>query len=711
MRVGVLSSIKNSHDSHVTRGFSRAFVSCDVICGYSPAPMVSNTGIVHDLREELVCPVCQEVFDNPRFLPCHHYYCKRCIERLVAASGGPGTPFPCPECRTQTLLPEGGLDQLCPAFLVNRVKDSIERARDKKPAASIHNDPSPPPSTLAPPSAAAISYAYACKKHDSVLKLYCFDCQKLICAECALSLNHRGHNYKYIKESARGCRDSIMHAVADLMDIRKVNGTAVEQVEQRIGEVTEQSTSVQNYINRSFDDIISAVEQRRSVLLYRLCELTESKMTSLNEQKKTLHLANENIDQLVAMVTTLFDMPDEEFMNSQYQLLSLVKMEASAHNPSMLEPSEMANIVAEVSVGDVSGVCQSCTRVYIPVYGTGVSAPEVNKLATFTISPATPRNRDASVMASLVSVANKTIVPVTVSKQNNTYIASYVPMVRGRYLLTVSIDGEPHRAIPVFVRAMPENIFHTWKGLTGPTHVDFTSNGQIVISEQTGNRVGVLYQNQYSPLKDNFTQPCGVAVDQYNNIYVSETKVCRLSKFNQSGNLIMSVGGRSGRGLNADDLFVAPAGIKMVRNKLYVCDMGKSIIRVFDHGFNLMDFICTNLGRGVTDITSSPAGYLYVTQTEPPCVQVFTLEHSHLHSIRHEDLRYPSGVCFDDHQQLLYVCDSTSNCIFMFRHDGKYVMKTSIVEGSQLKGPRGIKLDEDGYLYVCDTGNNRVLIL
>ena len=659
-----------------------------------------------------MCPVCQEVFDNPRFLPCHHYYCKRCIERLVAASGGPGTPFPCPECRTQTLLPEGGLDQLCPAFFVNRIIDNIEKVR--KPA---HDDHTPtPPSTPAPPSAAAITSSYACKKHDSVLKLYCFDCQQLICAECALSPDHRGHNYKYIKESARGCRDSIMHAVADLMDIRKVNGTAVEQVEQRKGEVTEQSTSVLNYINRSFDDIISAVNQRRRVLLHRLCELTESKMTSLNEQKKTLHLANENIDQLVAMVTTLLDMPDEEFMNSQYQLLSLVKKEAMTHKPSILEPSEMANIVAEVTcVGDISDICQSCTRVYVPlVYGTGISAPVVNKLATFTISPTTPTNRDASVMASLVSVTNKTNVPVTVNKQNNTYIASYVPMVRGRYLLTVSIDGEPHKAIPVFVRDPPvpnAKLFTTCTGLRGPAHVNFTSSGKVVISEQVGDRVALRYRNQCSPLEQNFSQPCGVAVDQYDNIYVSETKGCRLSKFDKSRKLIKSVGGRSGQGLNADDLFIAPTGIKMVRNTLYVCDMGRSIIQVFDHNLNLMDSICTILGSGVTDITSSPAGYLYVTQTEPPCVQVFTLEHSHLHSIRHEGLRYPSGVCFDDHQQLLYVCDSIAKCIFVFRHDGEYVMKMTVVEGSQLKGPQGIKLDEDGYLYVCDTGNNRVIVL
>ena len=662
---------------------------------------------MRDLVEELTCPICQEEFDNPRLLPCHHCYCKRCIDRVAAAAGtGKEVLFLCPECRTRTLLPEGGADQLAPAFLVNRVKERVDKARDRVPALARDADkPSSPPAKLA-----VASSAYVCNRHESVLKWYCFDCQKLICAECAL-VNHSGHRYRLIRESAYECRDAIRQAVVSLVSIREKSAAAVEQVEVKKDEISKQGVSLTTYINKSFDGIIAVVEQRRGALLTRLQELVESKTGLLNEQKKTLGLASDNMNQLCAMVETLLDVPDEEFMNSQQQLLSLVEKEALTHDPSTLQPCEMADIVAEVTcVGDIYDICQSKALVYAPLaYGSGISAPEVNTRAEFTIRPALPRNQEVS--ASLVSAANGIVVPVTVNEKNgaaNCYVASYLPKVRGRYQLAVSVKGEPPQpSISVFVRAPPTpeaRLFTACTGLRGPAHVGFTASGQVVVSERIGNRVALRYRNQCSLLELNFDQPCGVTVDQNDNIYVSETQRRRLSKFDKTGKLIISLSGEN-------DLIVAPAGIKMIRNDLYVSDAGS--VQVFDQNLNFTNSISARLGMGVADITSSPGGYLYVAETEPPMIHVFTVGHTYLHSIQHADLRSPSGVCFDVHQQLLYVCDSAVGCVFVFRHDGEYVMKMTIEGGrsNQMRAPTGITLDKDGYLYVCDTGNNRVVVL
>ena len=46
------------------------------------------TGIVkqglQDLKDEITCPVCQEFFQEPKILPCFHYYCKQCVLQLAA---------------------------------------------------------------------------------------------------------------------------------------------------------------------------------------------------------------------------------------------------------------------------------------------------------------------------------------------------------------------------------------------------------------------------------------------------------------------------------------------------------------------------------------------------------------------------------------------------------------------------------------------------
>ena len=88
---------------------------------------------LEELEEEITCPVCQEHFRDPKVLPCLHYYCKECIRQL-ALRAGPSSPFACPECRRETVLPQNEPDQLPTAFFVNRMKEvrtKLKKAQGK----------------------------------------------------------------------------------------------------------------------------------------------------------------------------------------------------------------------------------------------------------------------------------------------------------------------------------------------------------------------------------------------------------------------------------------------------------------------------------------------------------------------------------------------------------------------------------------------------
>ena len=81
-------------------------------------------GVAKDvLEKEITCAICHEHYQEPKVLPCCHYYCKQCLRQL-ALRRGLGQPFPCPECRRDVSLPAGGLDQLPTAFFVNRMKEA-----------------------------------------------------------------------------------------------------------------------------------------------------------------------------------------------------------------------------------------------------------------------------------------------------------------------------------------------------------------------------------------------------------------------------------------------------------------------------------------------------------------------------------------------------------------------------------------------------------
>ncbi|KAH7708199.1 leucine Rich Repeat family protein [Aphelenchoides avenae] len=70
-----------------------------------------------DLAKTLECPVCLDVFDEPKLLICGHTVCQKCVNKVVATHrtagdahpGRDGNFFKCPVCTTDTEIPPDGL--------------------------------------------------------------------------------------------------------------------------------------------------------------------------------------------------------------------------------------------------------------------------------------------------------------------------------------------------------------------------------------------------------------------------------------------------------------------------------------------------------------------------------------------------------------------------------------------------------------------------
>ena len=210
------------------------------------APDVIEKGL-EELEKEITCPVCHEHFHDPKILPCCHYYCKECVQKLVSRAG-PNRPFACPECRHDTVLPQNDPNQLPTAFFVNRMKETYTKmakaegkvealceicsgakaeAFCRQCACFICSDcmkshqkmkalfPGHKVVTLeelkvggacrlplkeAPPR--------MCKEHEEQLKIFCFDCNCLICRDCIV-IDHAGHKYEFVKKSAAQCKEKL----------------------------------------------------------------------------------------------------------------------------------------------------------------------------------------------------------------------------------------------------------------------------------------------------------------------------------------------------------------------------------------------------------------------------------------------------------------------------------------------------------------------
>ena len=234
---------------------------------------------LEELEREITCGICQEHYTEPKALPCLHYYCKQCILKL-AMKTGTGKPFSCPECRCEATLPEGGVDELKTAFFVNRLKTTIstmERAHGKvevkcelcipskgnaeafcrhcarficKKCIELHKSlqtflthevaslddlkhgranpiPVKEPSTK------------KCLVHEKSLKIYCYDCDSLICQHCTLK-KHRDHNFEFTKTAAPEEKTKLLEEIEPLKGLHEELANAVEHVQTAKLEVESQ---------------------------------------------------------------------------------------------------------------------------------------------------------------------------------------------------------------------------------------------------------------------------------------------------------------------------------------------------------------------------------------------------------------------------------------------------------------------------------------
>src|SRR6218665_3646575 len=74
------------------------------------------------LREITECPICLNIFTDPRVLPCIHTFCLNCLKRSSrTAQKYPGDKMPCPLCRKEFPIPVDGINGVPKNFFLENL--------------------------------------------------------------------------------------------------------------------------------------------------------------------------------------------------------------------------------------------------------------------------------------------------------------------------------------------------------------------------------------------------------------------------------------------------------------------------------------------------------------------------------------------------------------------------------------------------------------
>ena len=363
----------------------------------SPGVKLFEKGL-DDLGDEITCPICREHFHEPKILPCLHYYCKECIRNLARRQH----PFQCPECRRDTNLPQNDPDQLPTAFFVNRMKEvhakmeKIEgkveatcemcfgakagafcrqcmlfictdcvQAHQKMKVFAGHQIVTLEELKLGGPNRIPINEIppTLCKEHDEPWKIFCFDCNRLICRDCVID-GHTDHKREFIKKYAVQCRTTVSDSLVPLKQVQADINQSAKDIESTENDISTQHDNVSSIIHQSFAKMVDILKQREQHLLDKASEFKDKKLNALRSQNKNLRVIKAETQSLIEFVEhSLANATDEEVVSIHQQILARIDEEHKRCKQTVMVPNIKADVAVEIS--DSSSTLMRIGRVYI----------------------------------------------------------------------------------------------------------------------------------------------------------------------------------------------------------------------------------------------------------------------------------------------------------------------------------------------------------
>ena len=758
--------LKTNHFSETAR--SRPHIMAEAPC------LTMAGERLEKLAREITCRSCDQHYRDPRVLPCCHYYCMECLRPHWAQEAATITCPSCKVVATgveslEKLPPalvvnhlkmiHGRISKLegeeslqcemcldphatafckeCDEFICSGCLAAHKKMRAKFQGhhtyslEELKSGAKAFPNKHLPPC--------ECPEHKELYKLYCFNCCRLICRDCIV-IEHAQHHYEFVTKSVESTRSTLN---ANLIPLGKTLSHFTENaklVAEAKEEVTNQGVFVARHVHERFTAMIELMKRREVELLRKTESVVKKKLARLNQQERELQRG-------IAAMMTVMDyvnshlevVSDEELLIIQHQLYTCIEEAMSAHGKLLPFSTEVPNLAVKIDFQDtLSKLCRDRAHVYLfPQHKK--SHVHLAEKGKSTVQRVTDASRTAThsltstISAKLTSEVDGSVIEVEVFQGGKgLYELTYTPRVRGRHRLELAVDGVPIPDSPfaVFVTIPPEQLgpepLYIISGLRHPYGAIFDQDHNLMVSESNGTQVCLLMRNTEGTISNKLAQfvdlghvnPSGIASDREGNVYLTSASGHSLSKYDRTGCCLAS---RESQGSEPGEL-ANPCGLGVIDDEVFVCDRNNCRVQVFDKDLSpLRSFGCQGREPGQLqwpyDLAQDTKGRVYVTDCDNHRVQVFDKAGQFLHTFgsrgsEKSKLKRPMGICLSQDGQHVYVSEYDNHRVSAYRRDGTFV--SCFCHYGTKKGelcyPVGLAFDCDGFLYVCDQGNNRIQV-
>ena len=713
----------------------------------------------------LICPVCHQLFKNPKYLPCHHSYCEECLEKIQEHS-----KVTCVECRNEATVPTGGVKNVPNNYfidhLVNKLilSHKLKSERELKCEECDEDDPAVAYCTdcklflccyckeshkysKSQCSHNVISLAEmrsnkdliqsknefpTCQEHDLELEYYCESCEKLVCVQC--TGEHEGHKCEVVKKFAYKYHNElkIVTTTIEVM-VEDLSKTSVALDEMKIA-LKEQGDEISEEIDQYYDKVFKQLLKQKEQVKQQVHETVAQKVKAVTMQLEEVMCTQEKIVNIKRTNDALQANSDQEVVSAKNYLMCSMKRLTERCKEIGAGPIESANI----TVAPVNEPLPQVIKHFATIDSLSFEVKNFHKsfqqgqTAMLEIITKDSRGNDyprggCEVTVELDSRMGEMISAQVTDYNDGTYMICFTAQQVGEIDLLVFVNGHQIQGSP-FRIVVQENLIKPSKIITSHNDsfgqlwgIACSNNGMWAVADWIKNCVHV-FDSQDKLIKrfggrgsknGQFEYPCDVAFDDNNDLYVTDSHNHRVQKFDTHGNYLLQFGGK---GVNKGKLKY-PIGNATHSDKVYVADRQNNRISVFQTNGKF----CTVIGQRhlsqYFDIAVDTYSELVVADWRHQCIYTFTLDGHCTNTFTMKgagsvQLKEPCSVTTDS-DGLILIADTCNHCVVIFDDETDnciYCFGSKGSDDGEFNHPRGIAVGPNGNIYVTDACNKRVQI-
>ena len=658
----------------------------------------SQDKILKTLKEEITCPLCLDIFEDPKRLPCEHVFCKQCLYSLALRSISGS--ISCPECRRNIPVPNHDVSIFPTPHQINRLKETYEKNFE---VIKIEQ------ATLQPAT---------CKVHKSqTLELYCETCESLVCPRCVISsCTKKNHECGYIDDMIEKYRTMLGR---ELKPIKTQLSSALEVISTAERELKNKRKEKLRRVETTFNALSEILAQERRYFTDTIENSFQEQNRNYSSKKSEIQDEVSKLDSFIQSIEISSQNDSKEvFLANVIQTIKRAKGVATSLSPCSMKVPEMEmNLLDPAKFNDL---CHTKNFVYqsedplkshfdrsVALHNKCV--PIVDPFKVNILLDRKYFGRAKKIVSQLECTYENYSQKVNVQQISfEKYSLSVTPQKRGDHRLHIKCDGAHicGSPIPIYVTLDPRKIMAGRPQLRKSVDnaVGIKSQDKKIHVTQTGEALLILENTSLDIMKTLKLPGVYEMLIVKENLFYTDVVQHRVVKANLSGTTISSTGTLGDK----PGQFNLPNGIRLSKEgEIYVCDTGNHRVQVFDQDLKLLRVI----GRKGTadgcfgtpdDLDFDEAGNIYVVEQYNHCVQVLTPQGQHIRYIGgygsgKGELDNPMSAAV--YQNMIYITDYNNKRISVFTTMGDFI--TTFGEGI-LTLPECIAIDDNGHIFVTD---------